>query len=181
MRDNDRAVIDFTDRDMPDRCHGWWTHDGITVNFLGYRAGGKYRLYGGESDQYRGEHREIARAALELFRDAYGIDPRTLDLTVVIGRDWTTGDKTVTFPKRQENRPMSNTDTGATYTLQGWYGEQYGWEDLTTETSATEILNRHWDYQKNEGGSYRIVDEDTGKEISVDELLKIRDGETAEG
>lgn len=49
------------------------------------------------------------------------------------------------------------------WTLQGWYGELYGWEDLTTEDSRSEIEDRFTDYRINEPNTrYRIVRRKTG-------------------
>jgi len=41
------------------------------------------------------------------------------------------------------------------YVLQGNYGQ--GWEDLTAEETRAEILQRKREYEKNEGGRYRIT------------------------
>lgn len=39
--------------------------------------------------------------------------------------------------------------------LQGDYG--HGWEDITAETTLGEIVMRKWEYDINEGGTYRVV------------------------
>lgn len=39
--------------------------------------------------------------------------------------------------------------------LQGNYG--HGWEDLTAETTFTEITKRLKEYKENEGGRYRRI------------------------
>ena len=41
------------------------------------------------------------------------------------------------------------------YVLQGHYGQ--GWEDLTTESSYSEIRQRLREYRENERGNYRII------------------------
>lgn len=44
-----------------------------------------------------------------------------------------------------------------TWTLQGHYGAQHGWEDLCSEKLKSEIRKRCNEYMENEGGRYRIV------------------------
>lgn len=43
------------------------------------------------------------------------------------------------------------------YVLQGHYGTQYGWEDLTAEDTRAEAEQRRREYVENEGGRYRII------------------------
>jgi hypothetical protein len=43
------------------------------------------------------------------------------------------------------------------YVLQGNYGPQYGWEDLTAEETKEDIKQRLKEYRENEGGNYRII------------------------
>lgn len=43
------------------------------------------------------------------------------------------------------------------YVLQGNYGGQAGWEDLTAEETREEIVERRNEYRDNAPGRYRIV------------------------
>jgi hypothetical protein len=38
----------------------------------------------------------------------------------------------------------------------GYYSKQYGWEVLTTENTNEEAQQTKRDYEKNEGGRYKI-------------------------
>ena len=43
------------------------------------------------------------------------------------------------------------------YVLQGNYGPQYGFEDLTASENLQEVRQDRKDYESNEGGNYRII------------------------
>ncbi len=45
--------------------------------------------------------------------------------------------------------------TSDEFTLQGNYGQ--GWEDITSDSTRKGIRESLKDYQKNEGGMYRII------------------------
>lgn len=48
-----------------------------------------------------------------------------------------------------------------TYVIQGYYGSQYGWEDVCTETERSEANDRLREYRENDPkNSYRIIQRD---------------------
>lgn len=80
-----KIIIDITERGRNgSKCVGWMTHDDRTIDLLGSTEKGKWYLYGGISDEYRGEAKQISRAAVQLFGHAFGVDPKTVSGVIEI-------------------------------------------------------------------------------------------------
>ena len=43
------------------------------------------------------------------------------------------------------------------YELQGYYGDEHGWETILTEETEQEIADRKAEYDENENAPHRIV------------------------
>jgi hypothetical protein len=71
-----RVVADITE---PGRLVGWVTAGDATVDLLGSRKGSRWEIYGGSSDQFRGEGRE-SHQALVAFARACGATSGTVEV-----------------------------------------------------------------------------------------------------